>query len=81
MRVPPPPDEVAYAKTRPGPARPWENLIGGGATYVPLARLDDEMDGRDDEEGGSNTRSRRRRKNKVKAREDEGGGVARGSGS
>lgn len=76
MRVPPPPNEVKYAKTRPDPARPWQNLTGGGATYVPLARLDgddSQLDGRRDEEGGSKTRSSRRRKNKGKGKVDEGG--------
>ena len=76
MRVPPPPNEVRYVKTRPDPARPWQNLTGGGATYVPLARLDgddSQLDGRDDGEGGSMTRSRRRRKNKGKAKDGEGG--------
>ena len=76
VRVPPPPNEVEYAKTRPDPARPWQNLTGGGATYVPLARLDgddSQLDGRDDEEGGLKTRPRRRKKNKGKARDGEGG--------
>ena len=75
VRVPPPPNEVRYAKTWPDPARPWQNFTGGGATYVPLARLDgddSQLDGRDDEEGGSKARSRRRRKNKGKAKDDEG---------
>lgn len=92
MRVPAPPNEVEYAKTRPDPARPWQNLTGGGATYVPLARIDvdySQLDNRDEEEGGSKTRSTRRKKNKGKARDDEGGadggtqdrGEAHGSGN
>lgn len=44
IRVPPPLTEVSFVKRHPDPARPWENLRGAGARYIPPARVEIDND-------------------------------------
>ncbi|CAA7269860.1 unnamed protein product [Cyclocybe aegerita] len=65
-RVPAPDGLPPHANRRPSQGRPWENLIKGGITYKPPARVDEGGTG----EGGLKS-SRRRRGNKGKGKENE----------
>ncbi|KAJ3507693.1 hypothetical protein NLJ89_g6163 [Agrocybe chaxingu] len=64
-RVPAPDGEPPHANRRPSQGRPWENLIKGGITYRPSAKVDRGGTG----EGSKS--SRRRRGNKGKGKENE----------
>ncbi|KAJ6534819.1 hypothetical protein B0H19DRAFT_1184270 [Mycena capillaripes] len=71
IRVGMPPTEVPFAAAaKLDPLRPWKDLSGGGATYIPAPNLDGEDDGK-----GA---GKRRRRNKGKAKENEES-VAQGS--
>ncbi|KAJ7276513.1 hypothetical protein B0H12DRAFT_1227632 [Mycena haematopus] len=64
VRVPAPPAEVPFSPAaKQDPSRPWRDLSGGGAVYIPPPNLDD-----DDAKG-----QRRRGRNKGKAKEKEEG--------
>ncbi|KAF9465514.1 hypothetical protein BDZ94DRAFT_1189355 [Collybia nuda] len=45
IRVPPPPTEVVHSKRHVDRSRPWENLTNSRIGYVPLARVDSQLQG------------------------------------
>ncbi|TRM63027.1 hypothetical protein BD626DRAFT_497358 [Schizophyllum amplum] len=53
VRVPPPPSEPHYSRKKADPQRPWKNLMGEGARYVPPPK---------EREGGQGKRRRRKGK-------------------
>ncbi|KAJ6553343.1 hypothetical protein B0H19DRAFT_1156221 [Mycena capillaripes] len=64
IRVGMPPTEVPFAAAaKLDPLRPWKDLSGGSATYIPAPNLDGEDDGK-----GA---GKRRRRNRVKAKESD----------
>ncbi|KAK1231602.1 hypothetical protein PQX77_005280 [Marasmius sp. AFHP31] len=68
IRVPPPPNEVAFLKGRPDPNRPWKNVRGGGLKYV------------SSEKEKERKREERKQRKKGKERAAQGGASA-GQGS
>ncbi|KAJ6610627.1 hypothetical protein B0H10DRAFT_1811297 [Mycena sp. CBHHK59/15] len=72
-RAPRPPTEVPFAvAAKLDPLRPWKDLSGGGATYVPAPSLDD-----GDEARGA---VKKRRRGKGKAKENDNGSSNMGPG-
>jgi hypothetical protein len=66
VRVHAPSTEVPFAAAaKQDPLRPWKDLSGGGAVYIPPPNLDDDNDAK----GTSN----KRRRKKGKAKENEEG--------
>jgi hypothetical protein len=64
IRVGKPPAEVPFAAaTKLDPSRPWKDLSGGGATYIPAPNLDEHDD--------TKRSGRKRGRNKGKAKENE----------
>jgi len=42
FRVPPPPAEVKYARSKPNPNQPWRHIEGGNVYYIPVSQIDGE---------------------------------------
>ncbi|EAU89952.2 hypothetical protein CC1G_08434 [Coprinopsis cinerea okayama7 len=76
VRTPPPPDEPPYARRKPGPDRPFENMLGGGGIYVPPPlpepSKEDAKRGGGSGEGGRGGGRRKKGKGKEKEKENAG---------
>jgi hypothetical protein len=76
LRVGKPPAQVPFvAAAKQEPLRPWTDLMGGGAEYIPPPSLDD------DEDAKGTGKKRRQNKAKAKKENEEGEMQARTAGS
>lgn len=64
VRIAPPIQEVGYAKKRPNAVVAWENLLDGGAKYIPLSASSEEAEIKEN-------LGKKRRRNKGKGKENE----------